>query len=115
MNEQTITAEGQLRHHFWGDYHASIYLHFASDIDAAVALAHALPEWKANPKAPSVIGFHGKGAALESQLAALEALGADMAKVNSVAKSIDVGEPFTITITGCSRALFEAEGQTPLF
>lgn len=110
-----MRAKGQLKHHFWGTYAASVWLVFESATEAAVALAGPFAAWKANPKHPDTIGFHGSDPQLQAQLNILAAHGADLKRVSSLAKSIDYGEPFEVDITGCELALREADGQAPLF
>lgn len=89
-----IIGHGQLQHHFWGTYRASIYITFASDALAIGALNH-LPGWT---QRGNQVGYHGGGTELKSQEDRLVALGANRTKITSIAKSIDYGEPFTIAV-----------------
>jgi hypothetical protein len=93
----TIIANGRLRHHFWGEYSATIGLHFAT-ADLAAAAAPKLAPFHVSETVPEALVFHGSGDALKNAEAVLEAHGADMAKVGSLAKSIDFGEPFTVEV-----------------
>jgi hypothetical protein len=90
-----IQAKGQLQHHFWGEYCASIYLQFHSEDLALQAQALAFPNWKHKG---SVLGFHGTGAALKAEEATLVAHGADRKKISSLKYSIDRGEVFTVNV-----------------
>jgi hypothetical protein len=91
-----ITATGILRHCWWGEYQAGIGLQFQSAEDAALALGK-LPGWKTST-APTVLLITVDSAQLEQVKVQLGALGADVDKIDSVAKSIDHGEPFEITV-----------------
>jgi hypothetical protein len=108
-----LTASGQLKHHFWGDYAASIVLQFDSPTAAQVALPH-FQGWRVHKTHADVLVFHGSDPALETALTQLEAHGANRDVVCSCAKSIDYGEHFVIEVKGCERALLEACGQQPL-
>jgi hypothetical protein len=93
-----IIAKGQLQHHFWGNYVATIALIFASRELAEKAAPHLVPfHLPDNANAPGLV-FHGGGAELKAAEATLKAHGANMKKVGSLAKSIDYGEPFTIEV-----------------
>jgi hypothetical protein len=94
-----IIARGQLQHHFWGEYSASIVLKFHSAFLAHKALEQ-LPGFKvhSNPDFAYALTFYGKGADLKAVEALLVSKGADKKKLNSMAKSIDYGEPFNITV-----------------
>jgi hypothetical protein len=94
-----VKGTGQLQHHFWGTYHASIAIQTAnkpSADDAAKALGDG---WKAveNGKVTGVI-FHGKDPELDAALNKLEEFGVQRKLVTSCAKSIDFGEKFSVTI-----------------
>jgi hypothetical protein len=110
-----MTAIGQLQHHFGGSYAATIVLRFESEMDASIALAHAFtsPSWCLHPERPNVLVFHGSGHELEHALCLLAQHGADRNNVQSVAKSIDYGERFTITIHGLYQAFMDACRQQP--
>lgn len=90
-------AKGQLRHHFWGEYSATIVLQFHSPVLADAAVAK-LPGFNVHPGEPRALVFHGKGDELKLVESLLVSLGADRKKLTSLAKSIDFGEPFTIAL-----------------
>lgn len=92
-----IIAKGQLQHHFWGDYRATIVLLFALDYLAQRALAK-LPGFEPHPGDKKALVYHGGGADLKAVEALLVGYGANHKKLTSLAKSIDYGEPFTITV-----------------
>ena len=110
-----MKARGQLKHHFWGTYAASVWLTFENATDAEIARSKVFTDWKANPAHPDTIGFHGTDPALREQLNLLAAHGADLSLVESCATSIDYGEPFTVDVLGCELAVLEAHGQARLF
>lgn len=93
-----ILGHGQLKHHFWGDYAASIGVKFHSADLAKLAQERALPQFTINEQHPEVLQFHGTGAALKGAEAALVAAGADRKKIGSLRFSIDYGEPFTVEV-----------------
>lgn len=92
----TISATGQLKHHFWGDYYASIALCFTSDDNASAAQPLLGDKWKKAEKVKSVLLWHGNSEELDICKQTLVKYGADGSKIDSVAKSVDYGEPFTI-------------------
>lgn len=92
-----ITAEGRLKHHFWGEYRATIALKFATPELAAQALPQ-FPDWKQSEIVPSALTFFGDRDAVTKQEDLLVTLGADRRKISSLAKSIDFGEAFTVTV-----------------
>lgn len=94
----TIHIEGRLRHHFWGTYAATIALDCGSPRGAEDALQALGPLWKAG-NVEGCIVYHGAGDELEGVLDTLASKGADRKKITSIAKSIDVGEPFEFTLT----------------
>lgn len=98
-----VRAKGRLRHRWWGEYSAVIILQFP-DPDSAQAAAPKLTpegsdvEWKPLPQNPEALT-----AVLDiKQLSAVKrhfaAMGADIKKIDSLQKSVDYGEPFTITV-----------------
>jgi len=93
-----IIGRGQLQHHFWGTYHASLGIMFHDAAIAADAQRRAFPKWDISERQPKALIFHGHGDALEAELVNLEAHGADRSKVESVARSIDYGEPFEVEV-----------------
>ena len=88
-------ASGQLQHHWWGEYHATIVLRFQTREHAAAALA-CFDAFKQSTDKPEYLYFHGFGADLHRAESQLRAAGADMRKVGSLKYSIDAGEPFTV-------------------
>jgi hypothetical protein len=93
----TIIGNGQLQHHFWGEYSATIAVKFATSLHAAAAL-EVLPGFQIHPTVSSAVIFHGGGAKLKSAEAALKAHKADAKKISSLRFSVDHGEPFTVEI-----------------
>jgi len=97
-------ATGQLQHHFWGTYYGTLVLEFENADQAnAVMLCGALngESWgvfKQSDKHSQCIGWHGDSSQLECLKRRLGECGADVAKIDSLAKSIDHGEEFTITV-----------------
>ena len=96
-----LIGKGQLRHHFWGDYHATIVVYFDT-LTGADIIAAALPGFTRHDAPQGKEGvafrFHGTGDALKAAEQVLVNLGADRKKLTSVARSIDYGEPFTIEV-----------------
>ena len=83
-------AEGQLRHHFWGEYCATIGLLFDNALQAGAVVAtgaldgEAWGTWKQSGGNPKVLVWHGNN----DQFAALKTVlvrhGADGSKVDSL-------------------------------
>ncbi len=92
-----MTARGQLRHHFWLDYRATIVLDFGTPQLASLA-APLFPAWHVHETHPEALVYFGGDPELQHELNHLYRLGADRRKVTSVAHSIDFGDPFTITV-----------------
>ncbi len=92
-----ISARGILRHHFWGDYRATITLHVERPEYLPAVLA-ALPAFKTDAAHPTSCGYHGGGEELKAQEDRLVDLGADRKAITSLAHSIDHGDPFVITV-----------------
>lgn len=109
-----ITAKGILRHHFWGEYSATIALVFPDREQMEKALPVLQVEdfgtfydvngdtrksagWVSHPEKPMLF-IHTSGPALEAVILRLSENGADRKKIDSCAKSIDHGEPFKVTI-----------------
>jgi hypothetical protein len=91
-------ANGQLQHHFWGEYRASMVLLFDSApmLDAALA-SGMLKAWERSEKRPgTVLHWFGSGDELDPAVDELVACGAERRKIASIAKSIDYGEPFEV-------------------
>lgn len=92
-----IIAKGQLQHHFWGDYSATIVLKFHSAALADKAIGK-LPGFTQHHREPSALTFHGGGSALKQVEALLKGYGADAKKMGSLRYSVDYGEPFEIAV-----------------
>ena len=88
-----ISAKGILRHRFHGSYSAVIGLMFDSAENAKMALSH-LSGWEIGKDNRALIWI-GDSEALEECKKVLASFGADAKKIDSIAKSIDFGEPFT--------------------
>lgn len=109
--QTTVVATGQLRHRFWGEYSALISLIFKSpsDLDAVLYAGHfdpALTGWTmANFKLPGhdlegrALIWVGNSAALKGCKDYLAERGAERKAIDSVAHSIDYGDPFSISVT----------------
>jgi hypothetical protein len=95
----TTKADGRLRHHFHGTYSATIILQFPSGPAAALALPKLGAGWETARNHPEALVWSGESAALESVKAILGSFGADTRKIDSCAKSLDYGEPFTCTFS----------------
>ena len=98
-----IQGKGQLAHHFWGTSLCSIVVGFDSPEhaqDAMVVLNQGLDTevpWKVG-RDPSYLVWGGGSKDLAKCKGILARFGADPDKVDSMAKSIDYGEPFEVTI-----------------
>lgn len=91
-------AEGRLQHHFWGEYRASMVLLFdnALMLDATEA-SDKFKNWERSKKRPdTVLHWFGSSDELEIAMDELAANGAERKKIDSIAKSIDYGEPFEV-------------------
>jgi hypothetical protein len=94
----TVTADGILRHHFWGEYRATIGLRFASSAHARDALPVLGSGWAPGNQNAAVLVWHGASAELDTVSDLLASYGANRDKIASCATSIDYGEPFSVTI-----------------
>ena len=93
-----LRVKGRLRHCWWGTYHATIGL-FCNSSDEALHVQEFLGEpWSIHEQNDSVVVYHGKDPELKVVLNQLEDLGANRKKITSIAKSIDLGEEFNITV-----------------
>ena len=112
----TLIARGQLHHHFWGEYCADIVLRFESPEDAKTGCSQinsdkndkfAEPKFQVWDKYPDSIFIKEISSEELGNLETLfsEKYGAEEKKIASLAKSVDRGEPFTLTIN--------AENQDP--
>ena len=94
-----VKCIGQLQHHFWYDYHATIVL-LAPDSKSADQIAELLGEnWTIFGVGHKYgVYFRGKNHKLEGAIKQLCSFGADRKKITSLAKSIDFGEKFDVNI-----------------
>ena len=93
-------AIGRLRHHFWGDYRATVVLVWRDALEAAAVLAAGVlgPGWTQSKKNPAAVVWFGSSAELTLVMNVLEAMGADRSAIDSIAHSIDVGDEFTVAV-----------------
>lgn len=90
------TATGTLTHHFWGEYYADIVLAFPTPWQATAGAKRLGPDWLIHgTRVARQVPGHVLEKTIKPQLAKL---GADRDKIDSVARSINHGEPFTITM-----------------
>lgn len=91
-------AKGQLAHHFWGNYHASVALIFSTPAERNTALSSGMlgGGWKPSEKREDAVLWHGDSDALKGMKERMGELGADVSKIDSIRFSIDRGEPFEI-------------------
>lgn len=91
-------AKGQLRHHFWGTYYATIALDFGKPEVAKQFLESGklLGDWKQSKDRDSCLVTMVDNDGLDLLVEQLVGWGAEKKKITSVAKSIDFGEPFWI-------------------
>jgi len=93
-----VKAIGLLRHHFWGQYCATIALEFATQAHASDALRVLGDAWSQHNISDNVLMFHGAKDALSEVEKVLIRYGADSRKLTSLAKSVDYGEIFQVEI-----------------
>ena len=93
----TVKAQGQLRHCFWGTYEATIALWFRDEPSARDA-RKVLGDWNHGENDSATLVWHGKEDDLERTLTRLEKFGASRNDMTSINKSIDFGEPFEVVI-----------------
>ena len=108
-------AKGRLRHRFWGKYSAHIILIFDSEREAKKALpaleftptsdiqqadgsTHTSCGWIQGETYPDTLQIEVAGDDLKAVEQKLKEYGADVKKMGSIAKSVDWGEPFYVTI-----------------
>ena len=91
-------ASGQLRHQFFGTYSAVIGLVFDDEYSATQALPKLGSNWKLADKNKKALIWVGNSEELKSCKTVLGSFGADIKKIDSIAKSIDFGEPFSIAV-----------------
>lgn len=91
-------GKGQLFHKFHGNYWAQVIVGFESaELATAAALVLGAP-WKQSVKAPEWVGCAVDSAGLDVEKQKLGRFGADVRKIDSLAKSVDCGEPFEVAI-----------------
>lgn len=93
-----IRGKGQLAHHFHSPYWASLAIGFGNEAEAREALRVLGEPWKLGTKHPEAIVCSVDRAALEAVKQQLGQLGADVSAIDSVRKSVDYGDPFTIDV-----------------
>jgi hypothetical protein len=96
-------AKGILAHHFHGDYWATIGLEFANSEEALAAKTVLGDKCKyAASKTKSaeahLLIWNGNSEDLNAFKTVLGTFGADVNKIDSLAKSVDYGEPFEVAI-----------------
>lgn len=108
-------ASGVLKHHFWGNYSAEIFLKFDSKEVRDAALEKLQLEsfgeyrdvlgnvrksegWRTLESNPDVAAIHLAGEQLDQIVLLLEAMGAEKKKITSIATSIDRGELFRFEV-----------------
>ena len=90
-------ASGLLRHRFWGTYSAVIGLEFQDEMMAKAALrVLGAADWKMGDKVKKCLVWVGEDTDQVTEV--LVSFGADASKIHSIAKSIDYGESFTVSI-----------------
>jgi hypothetical protein len=94
----TAHAKGQLRHYFHGKYFAGIALVFAEAYAAEQALLKLGAGWHISEYQATALIWHGDSDALNACKTVLVSFGADERKIDSLAKSVDYGEPFAIAV-----------------
>jgi hypothetical protein len=97
----TCKAFGQLKHRFHGEYSAVIALAFDSPehaLDALSVLSIKVKGWSVGEKNKNALVWVGNSEQLEACTSVLVSFGAEEKKIASLAKSIDYGEPFEVSI-----------------
>lgn len=95
-------GQGILKHHFWGEYCATVGLMFETEEIAA----QVMPKFQVKGAEPVHLGESNKkivvcfvnSAQLTELEDILEKMGANRKKIASCAKSIDSGEPFSFEV-----------------
>ena len=95
-----VKAEGILRHHFWGTYYATVGLVFDNEFEAKCALNSGKlhKEFKHADKKENALVCFVDGDKLEEIKKNLGTFGADEKAIDSVAHSVDYGDPFFIEL-----------------
>jgi hypothetical protein len=99
MKMTSVHANGILRHCFFGTYTAVIGLTFESEThkqDAKKVLGNSWSDESAKRK--NILVWSGTSEELDEVKKVLVKYGADEKKIDSIAKSIDYGEPFEVNI-----------------
>lgn len=91
-------GKGLLFHHFHGNYWASIVLDFSNEPNASDALRVLGGPWKQSQKDPRCLGCAVDSAQLDAVKQQLGRFGADVRAIDSLAKSVDCGEPFEVHV-----------------
>jgi hypothetical protein len=89
----TVHAEGQLRHRFWGEYSAVIALRAAND-----ALVTLKEPWHIGEKNKNVLVWTGNSDELSALKDRFTNYCDDVKKIDSCKYSVDYGEPFEVDI-----------------
>jgi len=100
-------GKGQLQHHFWGSYVATICIIFGDAEVVKEVLPH-LPGFEVHPTDPGAAVFRGGGDAFETAKAAITRWRVPMdfpanywgndESIDSVAKSVDFGPLFCVEV-----------------
>lgn len=94
----TVRGRGRLAHRFHGTYSAAIALEFESLSEARTALGVLGEPWKLSPRDGRFLVCSVDGAALGVEKEKLGRYGADVGAIDSLRKSVDYGEPFTVDV-----------------
>jgi hypothetical protein len=95
-----VKAEGILAHHFWGTYYATVGLVFDNEFEAKCALdsGKLYKTFKQSEKKTNALVCMVKSDVLDEIKKNLATFGADVKAIDSVAHSIDFGDPFFIEL-----------------
>ncbi len=94
----SIKGKGQLRHRFHGEYSAVIILIWETVQDASDSVKMMGGPWTIHNTEPRATVWQGNSDDLAVCTERLVEYGAEREKIASLAKSIDFGEKFEITI-----------------
>ena len=97
VHKIVIKGKGQLRHRFHGEYSAVVAIDFGAADSATLALGVLGKPWEVS-RSPNALVCVVSTEELEVLTERLGTFGADTKKVASLAKSIDFGEPFEVSI-----------------
>ena len=100
---RVAVGSGLAAHHFHGNYWASFALAFDTEEEAAAACRVLGAPWEVRPRRDGrATGVRCQASDLdggvERIVAQLVSFGAERGAILSLAKSVDYGEPFTVTI-----------------